>query len=232
MEIIKTGKFERALSLMNRLHLEKSFDIAIDSSDRMGHRKLSDKIEEMKLQRFPAVDEDDFFDDNNSLGSREKSGSNDEASVTSERVGHRAVRGISPEIHTPNARRSSRDDDASESTREESPPKASLKRKFEDNAAASTTAKRRNPFAKVSHAVSSRCRSSFCNLTSPLFVENIGKSSQRYNEDSTQPRKADIVETVHFQHQVSSKAAKWQANHVDFCLNDCAAIFVLRWLCF
>ena len=147
MEIMKTGKLERALSLMNRLHLEKSFDIAIDSSDRMGHRKLSDKIEEIKLQRFPSVDDEEFFDDN-SLGSRERSDSYDEASVTSEPDERRAARGISPESHTPKARRSAHDDDASESTREESPPKASLKRKFEDNVV--TSSKRRNPFAKVS----------------------------------------------------------------------------------
>ena len=146
-ETIKNGKVERALSLVDRLHLEKSFDIAIQVSDRMGHRKLSDLIEEIKLNRFPAENEEDLFDDNNSFGSRERSDSYDEASVTSERGGQQQVRGISPEIHTPNARRTSRDD-MSESTHEESPPKASLKRKFDNNVAVAS--KKRNPFAKVS----------------------------------------------------------------------------------
>jgi len=141
-ETIKTSKVERALSLVDRLHLEKSFDIAIQISDRMGHRKLSDLIDEVKIQRFPPVDED-FFDDNNSLGSRERSDNYDEA-MTLERQ-ERGIRGISPEIGTPKARTPR--DDASESTHDESPPNASLKRKFEDNAAVST--KRRNPFAKV-----------------------------------------------------------------------------------
>jgi hypothetical protein len=125
--------------------LEKSFDIAIQVSDRMGHRKLSDLIEETKLQRFPSVDDEEFFNYNNSYGSRERSDSFDEASVTSDREDQRHVRGISPEIHTPKARKTSRDD-SSQSTHEESPPKA-LKRKFEDDAAVPT--KKRNPFAKV-----------------------------------------------------------------------------------
>ena len=146
-ETIKSSKVERALSIVHRLHLEKSFDIAIQASDRMGHRKLSDLVEDIKLQRFPSVDEDDLFDDNNSYGSRDRSDSYDEASVTSNIEDQREVRGISPETHTPRAGRTSHDD-MSESTQEESPPKASLKRKFDNDVDVST--KRRNPFAKVS----------------------------------------------------------------------------------
>lgn len=113
----------------------------------MGHRKLSDLVEDIKLQRFPSVDEEDLFDDNNSYGSRDRSDSYDEASVTSNVEDQREVRGISPETQTPRSGRTSRDD-MSESTQEESPPKASLKRKFDNDVDVST--KRRNPFAKVS----------------------------------------------------------------------------------
>ena len=148
IETIKASKVERALSLVHRLHLEKSFDLAIQASDRMGHRKLSDLVEDIKLQRFPSVDEEDIFDDNDSYGSRHRSDSYDEASVTSNVEDQREVRGISPEIHTPRAGRTSRDD-MSQSTQEESPPKASLKRKFENDVVDVST-KRRNPFAKVS----------------------------------------------------------------------------------
>lgn len=146
---MKTGKLERALSIIHRLHLERSFDIAIQASDKLGHRKLSDLIEDIKMERFPPVDDDNLFDGDNSINSRERSDSYDEASVTSDPREQREVkvRGISPEIRTPMARRESHDD-SSEATREESPPKASLKRKFEDNV--STSTKRRNPFAKVS----------------------------------------------------------------------------------
>lgn len=138
------------MSIIHRLHLEKSFDIAIQASDKLGHRKLSDLIEDIKLERYPPVEEDDLFDGDNSIDSRERSDSYDEASVTSDRVEHRdvKVRGISPEIRTPMGRREAHDD-SSEATREESPLKASLKRKFEDNV--STSTKRRNPFAKVSY---------------------------------------------------------------------------------
>ena len=148
-EIIKAGKVERALSLVHRFHLEKSYDIAIQVSDRMGHRKLSDFIEDSKLQRFPSVEDDDLFDDSNSIGSRQKSKSFDEASITSDREDQRDVRGISPEIHTPKGRHSR--EVQSELTDEESPPRsrASLKRQLEDDRVVPQT-KRPNPFTKVS----------------------------------------------------------------------------------
>lgn len=137
------------MSLVNRLHLEKSYDIAIQVSDRMGHRKLSDFIEVAKLQRFPAMEDDDLFEDSSSVVSRQKSDSFDEASITSNLEDQREVRGISPEIHTPKGRHHR--EVRSELTDEESPPRprASLKRQLEDDRVVSQ-AKRLNPFAKVS----------------------------------------------------------------------------------
>lgn len=213
---MKTGKLERALSIIHRLHLEKSFDIAIQASDKLGHRKLSDLIEDIKLERYPPVDDDDLFDGDNSIDSRERTDSYDEASVTSDRVEQVKVRGISPEIRTPMGRREAHDD-SSEVTREESPRKASLKRKFEENV--STSTKRRNPFAKVSlqHSYNPYCIVWHFEHQLTLFKltsENNGFSSQGHHENTTKPRKVNTVSAIYIQYQVSSEAEEWQANHV------------------
>ena len=57
---VEAGKMERALDLVEqRLHLERSFDLAMRIADR--HRKLVDLIEEAKDRKFPpeAVDEEE-----------------------------------------------------------------------------------------------------------------------------------------------------------------------------
>ena len=51
--VLKAGKADRAFDLVDGLHLEKSFEIAITASDRMGHLKLSDRIEAIRVSRFP-----------------------------------------------------------------------------------------------------------------------------------------------------------------------------------
>jgi hypothetical protein len=51
--IVEAGKFERALDLVERLHLEKSFEIAMTIADH--HRKLVDLIEDVKERRFSAT---------------------------------------------------------------------------------------------------------------------------------------------------------------------------------
>jgi chromosome transmission fidelity protein 4 len=60
MAIATAGKLEMALDLVDRLHLEKSFDIAMTVADRVNHRNLSDRIEEKKELRFMV---DDQLDD-------------------------------------------------------------------------------------------------------------------------------------------------------------------------
>ena len=64
MNMADAGKVESALDLVDRLHLEKSFDIAITVADRLNHRNLSDRIVDKKEARF-MVDEpmDDFAQD-------------------------------------------------------------------------------------------------------------------------------------------------------------------------
>lgn len=52
-DILKAGKVERALDLVERLHLEKSFEIAVKASDRLNFLKLSDRIEAARDARFP-----------------------------------------------------------------------------------------------------------------------------------------------------------------------------------
>eukprot|EP00547_Thalassionema_nitzschioides_P004411 CAMPEP_0194201468 /NCGR_PEP_ID=MMETSP0156-20130528/1724_1 /TAXON_ID=33649 /ORGANISM="Thalassionema nitzschioides, Strain L26-B" /LENGTH=1030 /DNA_ID=CAMNT_0038926659 /DNA_START=107 /DNA_END=3196 /DNA_ORIENTATION=- len=62
MANVETGKLERALDLVHRLHLEKSFAIAMTIADRTNHRNLSDKIEDIKDSRF--LVEAEKLDDN------------------------------------------------------------------------------------------------------------------------------------------------------------------------
>ena len=51
--IVEAGKLERALDLVERLHLEKSFEIAMTIADH--HRKLVDLIEDVKERRFSSM---------------------------------------------------------------------------------------------------------------------------------------------------------------------------------
>ena len=63
MATLETGKLERSLDLVDRLHLEKSFEIAITIAERMNHRSLSDKIEEVRDRCFAVYDDDEEKDD-------------------------------------------------------------------------------------------------------------------------------------------------------------------------
>lgn len=64
-DILKAGKVERALDLVERLHLEKSFEIAVKASDRLNFLKLSDRIEAARDARFPPeqFEEEEEMDD-------------------------------------------------------------------------------------------------------------------------------------------------------------------------
>eukprot|EP00977_Amphora_coffeiformis_P004373 scaffold935_cov155-Amphora_coffeaeformis.AAC.1 len=55
--LVEAGKLERAFDLMERLHLERSFEVAMKIADR--HRKLVDKIEEVRDLKFPLEEEDE-----------------------------------------------------------------------------------------------------------------------------------------------------------------------------
>jgi chromosome transmission fidelity protein 4 len=65
---IEASKLERALDLVERLHLEKSFDLAMTIANN--HRKLVDLIEDVKNNKFPPLepeytdqDYDDHYDE-------------------------------------------------------------------------------------------------------------------------------------------------------------------------
>lgn len=67
---LDAGKLERCLDLVDRLHLEKSYDLAVKLADR--HHKLADLIEAAKEDRFgndvdqdeDGVESDDDGDEN------------------------------------------------------------------------------------------------------------------------------------------------------------------------
>ena len=63
--MVEAGKLERALDLMERLHLERSFDVAMKIADR--HRKLVDRIEQVRDRKFPPEDEEDDDEDDYDL---------------------------------------------------------------------------------------------------------------------------------------------------------------------
>jgi chromosome transmission fidelity protein 4 len=64
--LVEAGKLERALDVVERLHLEKSFDLAMKIADH--HRKLVDLIEEAKEGRFGGEEYPNDHEDDHGLG--------------------------------------------------------------------------------------------------------------------------------------------------------------------
>ena len=161
---IKSGKVERGFDLSQRLHNEKSFDIAINMADRAGHRKLSDRIEEVKNQRYPPIyedSEDESLDGSDGYRSEDVDEQEPTAATQQDRMAPSMRREISPDagggLSTPRQPRRTCDGaenaggGADDFTDEESPPREALKRKFEEDhqrAVAADSRKRVNPFAK------------------------------------------------------------------------------------
>ncbi len=91
MNMADAGKVESALDLVDRLHLEKSFEIAITVADRLNHRNLSDRIVDKKEARFMVDDPmDDFVQDDyepryGEFASKEGVADEDEVMSTSSR---------------------------------------------------------------------------------------------------------------------------------------------------
>jgi len=54
---LEAGKVERALDLVQRLHIEKSFELAMKIANN--HHKLADKIEDMMDKKFGADDDEE-----------------------------------------------------------------------------------------------------------------------------------------------------------------------------
>ena len=55
--MVDSSKLERALDLVDRLHLEVSYNLAIQIADR--HDKLADLIEEARDRKYRAADSED-----------------------------------------------------------------------------------------------------------------------------------------------------------------------------
>lgn len=162
MQIVQSGKVERGLDLVERLHLEKSYDIAVKAADRIGQRKLSDRIEERKMLKFaPPPEEEEEMEEDGFDGGSDASDFEDDGSVVATRE-ERQRRLQQPPSPPPPSRQSTtprskrrRDVTVSDGTEEESPPKGTSRRKTTDNAdddrraSTSSSANRRlNPFAK------------------------------------------------------------------------------------
>lgn len=58
---VEAGKLERALDLVERLHLEKSYELAMAIAD--SHRKLVDLIEDAKERKFLPDEQEDYEDE-------------------------------------------------------------------------------------------------------------------------------------------------------------------------
>ena len=65
--LIQLGKVERALDLVSRLNLEKSFDLAMTIADK--NRKLVQMIDIVREQKFPDSDDEDEEMENNTMDS-------------------------------------------------------------------------------------------------------------------------------------------------------------------
>lgn len=142
---ITARKVERALDLASRFHTEKTFDIAITAADRMGLGRLCERIEELKNQKFPPIDENSDEESYDSGVGEKRNRIADEPRITS-RQQLMEMQRISPDaLHTPQKGRSTGD---GHSTDEESPPAESLKRKFDGHEASKTSKMRVNPFVK------------------------------------------------------------------------------------
>ena len=152
--VVQAGKVERAYDLVQRLHSERALDVAITWADRQGQRKLSDRIEEFKLRKYPPIDEEEQFDDSASFDSGVRSERSNasfdevEEPIIATRRERMEMQRISPDaIHTPR-QRNAEESQERYSTDEESPPHQSLKRKLADSPTPQQTKKRINPFAK------------------------------------------------------------------------------------
>lgn len=143
MSLADAGKVESALDLVDRLHLEKSFEIAITVSDRLNHRNLSDRIVDKKEARFPADDPMEDFAQNDYEAPLEEFTSHD--APTGEEEVMSPARRISPDGNfSRHPKRSLEDVSGDEGHEQWSRPE----KKFRGEKAKKSLVKPSNPFAK------------------------------------------------------------------------------------
>lgn len=106
-KMVEISKVDAVLDLVNRLHLERSFEIAMEAADRSNLRRLSDRIFSMKEARFD-LNEDDVVDDEDDM-----SYDNNMQTYSHDRdVEEQSVQ-VSPEGNNSNKKRKLEDDEYS-----------------------------------------------------------------------------------------------------------------------
>lgn len=95
-ESLQANLYERALDFVARLHLEKSFEIALTVSEQFRSRTLSDRIEMIKVARFAFFDDDEFIPEQNEHASNQYADT--EQSFPEEY--HSSLRRISPDTRS------------------------------------------------------------------------------------------------------------------------------------
>lgn len=187
-DMLKDNKIENAFDLSQRLHVEKSFEIAMEAADRFGQTKLSDRIYDVREKRFPAVQEDEEQEnDEQSYESMEERNSRP--------LMQRAP--ITPAESLPNGKRRLQQDEESFASDDES---------IEEPLAKRLKAKTTNPFSKKlkeaaeekdldrTPAVVNKSRS-----RNP-FAKKMKESPPKEVMDSPPPKKSTLSRSSTFSH--------------------------------
>ena len=94
--LLDDGKLENAFDLAKRLHLEKSFDIAMEAADRFGQSRLSDRIYDLKEDRFREERGDLQDEDENEVLDDQSIASDSQYAPTVDRDQEQKPRRVSP----------------------------------------------------------------------------------------------------------------------------------------
>lgn len=189
-EMLKNNKIENVFDLSQRLHLEKSFEIAMEAADRFGQTKLSDRIYDVREQRFPAVQEEEVEEQQEDEQSYESMEERNTRPLM-----QRAP--ITPAEALPNGKRRLQQDEESFASDDES---------IEEPLAKRLKAKARNPFSKKlkeaaeekdldrTPAVMNKARK-----RNP-FAKKMKESPPKEVMDSPPPKKATLSRMSTFSH--------------------------------
>lgn len=155
MTTVQAGKLERSLDLVDRLHLEKSFEIAIRVADQMNHRNLSDRIEDIKTRKFaePLEEDENLGDDADQQSPSYPSQSDNFAhpdSLTHTDDETADSRKISPEIARHMGKRTLQETYDEEEEEDKSPRQEKPRTRFDSEPILTkkTNERQMNPFAK------------------------------------------------------------------------------------
>jgi len=100
IQMAQASKLEAALDLVNRFHLEKSFELAMNAADKLNYRKLSDRIYDMMGQKYSSNQDDEDLDDHTADGDSYYDGDSYGGSVATFSDNYVEKRNVSPETAT------------------------------------------------------------------------------------------------------------------------------------